>query len=1091
MPPSRSSSAPQLLPRLSSSAENPRGSERIVKAEEHMYVQVRRGHWPELSPDCKLWTLRDFALQHSSWESFTDKGKLRVLFELGSLLSDSGDKLSEDAVIKAKSELQSTVEEVRQLPRVVRADKPRASAVAQLCESSLNLPGAARRLKEALGASKQEEYDNSLLKNCAKKFKFRGYIDGTEHRAITVPQLRRVIKYCQENHHLWRDKIHVDSEKRASSPVPSSMLGAQAWTSAPSSRLLTMEALNLYHVDSWLIWPATETSRCAFVELMAEQAQPAVWCVSHCWGQPHASFVACVEQHMLIRGLNRSAGFWIWAYAHRHHGAVPESPDPRQSSFCKALDFTECRLLLVLQDVNSNSAPGYAAGPFGRIWCMFEVLQSLDRSIAQGMARAPIDVAVCQGDQAQVLTFGLTEKEQATEERFPGTGEAEKANREKAFPVSIVEHSLKNCVELAQASKEEDRTHLLNAVTGCKAPEINKPCPEQHDLYDRANARLNGLFALLFLRKVSEDRDPDVVDDPGLAGLKEAVASALRMDVERTEINVSLGGGGGGPAVNEALFLLVQNLPERLQKLSLDMQGSGLKNASLAELANHLSPELEDITIDLQCCRGINDNGLKRFMDNFIENCEDRSKLKTVSCLLLGTKVEQGCQEACEILDLDQIQQVRKDLELQERKNYIKRLMKNVSQGKAAIASLRKLLEKDTEVSVRGALGEMGKMDVSHVEWNIHSRDMEIMLDKALLKVLLDSGAAFELRKRPDAAVYCTVWQVQPPSPNQTHFEVNHRHRAFNQDKFAETMTKVQVPGEPGFPWGKKAIADTLLEVRGGDLVRATVPMADDSLKLAMIYAAREGKVQPIGELLKNSSAEQRKKWLGEADEAVWDEEDLENCALRPEQAPSGSALMGASENGHHEVVQKLVDWGADVHAKHHETEGTALTAAAAKGRLEVANILFECDAEEETRDATGRTPLSWAAGNGHLSVVQALLEREINIDLADRKGLTPLMHAAGAGQVAIVKLLIEYNANIRAVDKEEKTAAAHATIYDSDKLGVQQKKQKVLEALAHGEKELVAAEEKAAQAAEEEAQAAAQAAQNAAESAAVAEPEG
>ena len=62
-------------------------------------------------------------------------------------------------------------------------------------------------------------------------------------------------------------------------------------------------------------------------------------------------------------------------------------------------------------------------------------------------------------------------------------------------------------------------------------------------------------------------------------------------------------------------------------------------------------------------------------MDNLVTNC-DRSKLSTVSCLLMGTKapvtrvdsedgsqqssqVAEVCQEACEMLDLDQVHKAR------------------------------------------------------------------------------------------------------------------------------------------------------------------------------------------------------------------------------------------------------------------------------------------------------------------------------------------------------------------------------------------------------------------------------------------------
>ncbi|CAK9016197.1 unnamed protein product, partial [Durusdinium trenchii] len=59
----------------------------------------------------RLWTLRDFALQHSNWESFTDKGKLRVIYELGALLTENADKLREDAMLKARNDLQHAITE--------------------------------------------------------------------------------------------------------------------------------------------------------------------------------------------------------------------------------------------------------------------------------------------------------------------------------------------------------------------------------------------------------------------------------------------------------------------------------------------------------------------------------------------------------------------------------------------------------------------------------------------------------------------------------------------------------------------------------------------------------------------------------------------------------------------------------------------------------------------------------------------------------------------------------------------------------------------------------------------------------------------
>ncbi|CAE7856417.1 Ankyrin repeat domain-containing protein 50 [Symbiodinium microadriaticum] len=999
-------SAPSLrsLPRLHSSSEQP-SSERVVKAEEYMYLQVKRSHWPELSADCRLWTLRDFALQNSNWESFTDKGKLRVIYELGALLCESGHRLKEDMMLKARNELQRAVTDARQLPRVVRSDKLRALAVASLCEDNLNLPGAARRIKEALGERKREEYDSGHIQNLSKKFRFRGYIEKVQDRSMTLSQLRKVLKYCHESCHHWRDIVDEDQP-------------------SPRSNGLTMEVLNLHHVDSWLIWPATEAYRSSFVELMADQAQPAVWCVSHCWSQPHASFVDCIGQHAQTRGLRRCTTFWIWAYAHRHHCVDLEPPE---SAVCAALDTAESKLLLVLQDVTGEGTVEHAAKQ--RLWCMFEVLQCLNTAAQHGWSRTPMDVAVMAESKAELLTYGLIDDEEAMEGRLPGSGLAAKAAREKGFPLSVVETYLRHQFQEAQTSAEEDRNHLLKKMAKVVGPGMEM---------EKINTRLNGLFALTFLRKVFEEKDEGRED---LACLKELVASALAKDVDNVEVDVSLG-GGALTSVDEELLLLVKNLSPRLQRITLDLKGSCIKNSCLAEVANFLSPEVQDILLDLQGCRTVTDTGVKRFMDNLVTNC-DRSKLSTVSCLLMGTKVAEVCQEACEMLDLDQVHKVRGDLALQERKNHLKRLMKNVHLGKAPIASLRKLVESHVEVTVRGMLGEQGEIDVSHLEWDIHSKEMTIQLDQALLKFLLDVGAAMQLRKRPEAQPYCVLWPVPDRDPEQRNYKVHHRHQAFS-DVFAEKLPEVQ-------KMGKKATAAALLEMRGGDLVEAAIPSPAALQKLAFIYAAREGSTEAVAALLLAAG----QHLLTQVDDGPWEEEDLITCNVKEDDAPRGTALLGAAQNGHGEVVQKLLDWGAEVNQLQLDTEVTALTLAAQRGWLEVASILLENGADMEVRDVTGRTPLSWAAEKGQLHIVEELLERQAHIDLPDRKGMTPLMHASVVGQVLVAQKLVEFNANIRAVDKEGKTAAAHATIYDSDKMGLQQKKQKILDMFQIREKEL------------------------------------
>lgn len=91
--------------------------------------------------------------------------------------------------------------------------------------------------------------------------------------------------------------------------------------------------------------------------------------------------------------------------------------------------------------------------------------------------------------------------------------------------------------------------------------------------------------------------------------------------------------------------------------------------------------------------------------------------------------------------------------------------------------------------------------------------------------------------------------------------------------------------------------------------------------------------------------------------------------------AKDESPLMLAALNGHLELVQKLVERGADI-------------------------------------NKTGWTPLHYAATNGHLDIMSLLLERHAYIDAESPNGTTPLMMAAQYANAAAVKLLLEAGAD-------------------------------------------------------------------------------
>ena len=93
-------------------------------------------------------------------------------------------------------------------------------------------------------------------------------------------------------------------------------------------------------------------------------------------------------------------------------------------------------------------------------------------------------------------------------------------------------------------------------------------------------------------------------------------------------------------------------------------------------------------------------------------------------------------------------------------------------------------------------------------------------------------------------------------------------------------------------------------------------------------------------------------------------------CPRRHRTAPNPSgrtAMMGAAENGHSEVVGALLGWGVDIHAVDNEGQ-SALHLAAQHGHLEVCQRLIKAKASPEAENTLGRRPADfqdaefWAA---------------------------------------------------------------------------------------------------------------------------------
>eukprot|EP00968_Pinguiococcus_pyrenoidosus_P006892 scaffold455_cov160-Pinguiococcus_pyrenoidosus.AAC.3 len=135
-----------------------------------------------------------------------------------------------------------------------------------------------------------------------------------------------------------------------------------------------------------------------------------------------------------------------------------------------------------------------------------------------------------------------------------------------------------------------------------------------------------------------------------------------------------------------------------------------------------------------------------------------------------------------------------------------------------------------------------------------------------------------------------------------------------------------------------------------------------------------------------------------------------------------------AAENGHVEVVQALLDRGADKEAV--DNDGwTPLHISAQNGHREVVQALLERGADKEAvENSSGATALHIAAANGHLGVVQAFLDRGADKEAADKDGWTPLYFAAANGHLEVVQFLLDRGADKEAASKDGWTPLHIAT---------------------------------------------------------------
>ena len=129
-------------------------------------------------------------------------------------------------------------------------------------------------------------------------------------------------------------------------------------------------------------------------------------------------------------------------------------------------------------------------------------------------------------------------------------------------------------------------------------------------------------------------------------------------------------------------------------------------------------------------------------------------------------------------------------------------------------------------------------------------------------------------------------------------------------------------------------------------------------------------------------------------------------AGVRGIDSKGSTCLIFAASSGHTETVRYLAGL-KDVDLNHSGKYGvTALNCALQRGHADVVEVLIDAGADIETKDDMGRSPLHWSCYSGALDVVKMLVEAGAGVRGIDSKGYTCLIFAAANGHTETVRYL-------------------------------------------------------------------------------------
>ncbi|KAL6085767.1 hypothetical protein STEG23_027964 [Scotinomys teguina] len=123
--------------------------------------------------------------------------------------------------------------------------------------------------------------------------------------------------------------------------------------------------------------------------------------------------------------------------------------------------------------------------------------------------------------------------------------------------------------------------------------------------------------------------------------------------------------------------------------------------------------------------------------------------------------------------------------------------------------------------------------------------------------------------------------------------------------------------------------------------------------------------------------------------------------------------LIKAVKEGNVDMIQQLLERGADANVCEDLGGWTPLHNAVQFGRVDIVKLLLRHGADPHQRKKNGATPFIIAGIHGDVGLLQTFLSRGADINEHDRNGFTAFMEAAEYGKVEALRFLFDNGANV------------------------------------------------------------------------------